>query len=138
MEMPQWAGWADWSRPVTVVDLNVDRSVIPDWPGFYAFTPDPAPLRVDHVLYIGETKNLRNRLPAYLVHDPRRSTTVHKGALFIHDHRIRKANDKSVWVRWWGWESDARFRRQIEAAMIQFYATHYNIRDRGVDTFDVD
>ncbi len=126
---PLWAKVISWSTPVTIATLNSNRSVIPDQPGFYAFTDDVGPLVVNKVLYIGETKNLRARLPNYLVHHPAKSNNRHKGALFIGDHRLRISNDQSIYLRWSLLDSPYALRRDIEAAMIQFYNSHYNDRD---------
>ena len=126
---PSWANFISWSTPITIATLNTDRSVIPEGSGFYAFTDDRGALKVNKVLYIGETKNLRSRLPKYLVHDPTQSNTRHKGALFIGDHRTRLSNDYSIYLRWSMLDSVYIVRRDLEAALIQFYNPHYNDRD---------
>jgi len=125
----KWADIISWSIPMSVADLNNNRSIIPEDPGFYAFTPDRSVLKPGNVLYIGEAGNLRNRLPNYLHHNPRQSRTRHKGALFVMDHRLTISGDANIYVRWSPFESDYGLRRDIEAAMIQFYGSWYNDRD---------
>jgi hypothetical protein len=129
MAQPEWMRVIFWSEPLTIAKLNSDRSVIPAEGGFYVFTDYYGPLIVNQVLYVGETKSLSGRLPAYLVHDPTRSGNRHKGAQFIGDHRTRLSNDQSIYLRWSLFDSGRALRRDIEAAMIQFYNPDYNDRD---------
>lgn len=132
-DTPDWRDIISWSPPTSVASLNSNRSLIPPDPGFYAFTPNRSALRVGNVLYIGETENLRNRLPNYLHLRPRETHTRHKGALFILDHRLTKSDDDRIFVRWSPFESDYGLRRDIEAAMIQYYGSWYNHRDWNRD-----
>ena len=132
-QKPEWANVISWSPPVSIAVLNSDRFVIPGGSGFYVFTEYTGALRINNVLYIGETNNLSVRLPNYLVHDPSTSNNRHKGALFIGDHRVRISNDYSIYVRWSLFDSPNSLRRDIEAAMIQFYNSDYNDRDWNRD-----
>jgi len=132
-DTPAWRSIIAWSAPTSISALNSNRSLIPSDPGFYAFTPNRAALRVGNVLYIGETENLRNRLPNYLHLAPRETRTRHKGALFMLDHRLTRADDQTIYVRWSLFESDYGLRRDIEAAMIQHYGSWYNDRDWNRD-----
>lgn len=132
-EIPDWRDIIAWSPATSIAALNSNRSAIPAQPGFYAFTPNRSSLRIGNVLYIGETENLRNRLPNYLHLKPRETHTRHKGALFILDHRLTRADDQTIYVRWSLFESDYALRRDIEAAMIQHYGSWYNDRDWNRD-----
>ncbi len=130
--LPHWHHIIHWNPDpaIDIATLNADRSIIPDSGGFYAFTADPGPLKVGKVLYVGETVNLRNRLPNYLHRDPRQTRNRHKGALFIMDYRVRISDDKKTFVRWSLFEGDYTLQRDLEAALMQFYQTRFNHRDR--------
>lgn len=82
--LPVWAKVISWSTPVTIADLNADRNQISDQAGFYMFTDDVGTPKGNRVLYIGETKNLRTRLPKYLVHFITRITTIEIGLAITH------------------------------------------------------
>ena len=145
MRKADWMQWVRWEPAFPAPTLVKDMKLIPEWPGFYAFTEDPAPLRRYHVLYIGETGmngGLRARLRTYLRPDPRTTKVRHKGALFILHRRLqnideRAANPSStnmIYVRWAPMNIDRTARRNIETAMMQYYVCHYNQRQMAADT----
>jgi hypothetical protein len=113
--------------------LNLDRKVIPDFPGCYVFTEDTGPLRPSGVLYVGEAKtSLARRLPVYLV-DFRipKMGKDHKGKGFILEARSIRS-DYGVYVRWALYGGAGSDVSLLESSLIEYLQPSCNDRDESV------
>jgi len=129
VSLPAWFRQLKWSAPVNVANLNLDRKKIPDFPGCYAFTIGMINLIPDQVLYVGEGKSLRNRIPAYLVVITKsKAKEGHKGKGFVLEARD-KHNDYSVFVRWVEYGGSDHDRYELEASLIGYLRPGANDRD---------
>ncbi|MBT0958634.1 hypothetical protein IV417_14685 [Alphaproteobacteria bacterium KMM 3653] len=132
---PDWMAYITWQNVHRYRDLVEDRSVLTNFNGFYAFGLDKHGLQKGRVLYIGECQRaggFRSRFGDYLKADPTKPGTRHKGALFLQDFRL--SNSDVVWVRFCNFETDKVTRRDLEAAMMQYYLPWFNTRDMNRDT----
>lgn len=138
---PIWQKYVQWSPARALIELIHNRKEIPDFPGFYAFNEDVGTLKPGSVLYIGETDTtggLRSRLSPYLTPNPKMVVPKHKGGVLICHYRSEVKSDHEIFLRWAPLEIDKEERREIEAALIQFYTPLFNTRDREAFTsYDV-
>ena len=130
---PQWYAQLQWSQPRTVADLNLDRGVIPDFPGCYAFTVGPGPLLPNQVLYVGEAKtSLRRRTANYLVDwTVPKASENHKGKGFVLEARARHT-DYGVYLRWVEYGGAGPDVSLLESSLIDYLAPQCNDRDESV------
>ncbi len=128
---PDWLQYIDWSDTFRLSDLLADRSLVPDWKGFYGFGLDAsAAFRPGRVLYIGKTWDrggFRARFGFYLRSDPTvLSRKPHSAALFLQDHYLRKDPPERIYVRFAPFEGDRELVLMLETAMMQYYEAWYN------------
>ena len=128
--LPAWYVQLQWSVPINVAALNLNRNVIPDFPGCYVFTPEQRALLPGQVFYVGESKvSLRNRLPVYLVDWTQPKTgPEHKGKAFILAER-KKRGDYGVYVRWVEYGGAGPDISLLESSLIDLLEPMYNDRD---------
>jgi hypothetical protein len=132
MAAPDWYRQLAWSKPISIAALNVDRAVIPNFPGCYVFTEESGPLRPGGVLYVGEAKTaLATRLPVYLV-DFRIPKTGkdHKGKGFILEARSLRT-DYGVFVRWVLYGGAGPDISLLESSLIDYLRPSCNDRDES-------
>ena len=135
-EKPDWMDIIKWDPPHRLRELVVNRQRVPEFNGLYAFNLDQSELKKGRVLYVGECDRIggfRARFHDYLAPAPTKAKTRHKGALFLQDYRLKNPDD-FIWVRWAPFDTDKRFRRDLEAAIMQYYGAWFNSRDMNADT----
>ena len=135
MAQPNWFAQLKWSNPISIAVLNQDRSVIPDFPGCYAFTLGLGSLLPRQVLYIGEAKtSLRQRLPVYLIDWTSKlppGAKSHKGKGFILMER-KNVGDQGVYIRWVQYGGGGADVSLLESSLIDYLLPHYSDRDESV------
>ena len=137
VDRPLWQQYITWSTAQSLAELVPNRKLIPEFPGFYAFNEDVGEIRPGSVFYVGETGRsggLRARLSPYLTPNPDMVVPGHKGGALICHYRADVKSDHDIFLRWAPLEIDKEERREIEAAMIQFYTPLFNTRDREAFT----
>jgi hypothetical protein len=130
MEPPAWFAQLPWRQPVSVATLNIDRGIIPESPGCYAFTEGSISLLPRTVLYVGQAStSLRQRLPVYLVDWTRpRGEEGHKGKGFVLEARAARG-DNGVYVRWFMFGGNHADLDMLEASLINYLNPLANDRD---------
>jgi hypothetical protein len=130
--LPPWFTQLHWSSPTNIASVNVDRSIIPDFPGCYAFTEHNAALIPGRVLYIGQARySLLKRLRNYLIDiQTPKKTEGHKGKGFVLEARSA-IGDQGVYVRWVEYGGNKGDLDILEASLIHFLNPGAN--DRAED-----
>jgi hypothetical protein len=126
----------DWMPALDYADLRRNPGLVPVWNGFYVFALDSNAPREDRVLYVGECNRVggfRARFADYLDPDPASGTTRHKGALFLQDFWMKNPNTP-IFVHFAPLDTDKQTRRDIEAAMMQYFKAWFNSRDMQAET----
>lgn len=139
MANPDWMEWIKWLPPHRLADLVANPTSVPTYNGFYVFNLDYDKLHKDRVLYVGECHRdhgFQARFRDYLHPDPKTAKTKHKAALFLQDYRLTYPS-RTVYVRFCPMDTDKQTRRDLEAAIMQYYNAWFNSRDmRYATPFD--
>jgi hypothetical protein len=132
-QQPDWAEWIKFTSRYRVRDLITDRSVLPDYGGFYVWSSHMNSLRSGSVLYVGMTGKMgfRRRFRDYV--DPL-AKPKHPGAVMLRDYYTTKSNPEKLWVHIAPFESDKETVEMLEASMMQYFNAWFNQRSMKVDT----
>ncbi|MCA9199973.1 MAG: GIY-YIG nuclease family protein, partial [Planctomycetales bacterium] len=112
---------ADWGRKVTVhslADLRADMTLVPQQPGIYIFRDQTG------YLYVGEAKDLRERLATHLDESDRQSL-----ASYLNTHGPQ--NNVQIEIHAFDANSKAkqvRIRRAYESELIRSRQPRFNVR----------
>ena len=137
---PKWFTDIAWSSPVPIEQLRLERKRLPETSGVYCFTSYSEVLDKNFgVLYVGKAKNLRTRVPSYLV-DPEKlllqstrskkspfnTSLKHAGKVLMLmevQAKYRQIGDARtyIWVRW----TECASPHVLEAALLKYLSPKY-------------
>ena len=130
MDDPDWSEWVKFDQTFRLSDLLANRSLLPTYGGFYAWSLDRGSLKQGRVLYVGKTEDkggFRSRFSDYLRANPHQpQAKAHSAALFLQDHYLRKTTPSQIWVHIAPFEGAPALINQLEKAIMQYYLAWYN------------